>query len=137
MGFYSWSRPITWSLIEMVTLEALILYLAQSKWVIRKNIKHSLMLIAKRIKDLHSPDTQVCSLTLYSLWMPYIPIGVLEPFLLVLNPVKASAKVFVSLQTRISSILGSAGVKLYNCLPYINILEIVFSYILKSWNVNL
>lgn len=53
------------------------------------------MLIAKRIKDLHSPDTQVCSLTLYSLWMPYIPIGVLEPFLLVLNPVKASAKVFV------------------------------------------
>lgn len=71
------------------------------------------MLIAKRIKDLHSPDTQVCSLTLYSLWMPYIPIGVLEPFLLVLNLVKASAKVFVSLQTRISSILGSAGVKLY------------------------
>ncbi|WMV20690.1 hypothetical protein MTR67_014075 [Solanum verrucosum] len=50
------------------------------------------MLKAKRIKDLHSPDTQVCSLTLYSLWMPYIPIGVLEPFLLVLNPVKASAK---------------------------------------------
>lgn len=75
----------------------------------QKNIKHRLMLviIAKRIKDLHSPDTQVCSLTLFSLDALYL----LEPFLLFLYPVKASAKVFVPLQTRISSILGSTGVK--------------------------
>ncbi|KAK6794601.1 hypothetical protein RDI58_008054 [Solanum bulbocastanum] len=30
MGFYSWIRNIAWSLIEKVTMEALVLYLAQS-----------------------------------------------------------------------------------------------------------
>lgn len=56
------------------------------------------------------------------------PIGVLEPFLLFLNPVKTSSKVIVSPQTRISSILGSARV---------NFFEIVLCYILISWNDNL
>ncbi|KAK4734673.1 hypothetical protein R3W88_008934 [Solanum pinnatisectum] len=94
MGFYSWIRPIAWSLIEKVTMEALVLYLAQSKCE----------------KDQGSPFPRYTSLLPNFILFGCLifPIGVLEPFLLFLNPVKASAKVFI-----------------------------VFCYILKSWNVNL